>query len=84
MDSVQTLILPELNLTNIQFVCCWPLYPLPIQTQQNDSSATTPADPSHPRPFSPWRPGDAYNTNQDDWPPDPALLGAWQYGDQIR
>eukprot|EP00090_Calanus_glacialis_P023040 TRINITY_DN35459_c0_g1_i1.p1 TRINITY_DN35459_c0_g1~~TRINITY_DN35459_c0_g1_i1.p1 ORF type:complete len:353 (-),score=60.72 TRINITY_DN35459_c0_g1_i1:56-1114(-) len=77
------MILPELNSTNVQFLCCWPLYPLPLPSHQNES-APIPLDPSQPIPFSPWRPGDAYNTNQDDWPPSPAYFGAWQYGDQIR
>ena len=40
-------------------------------------------DPSLPLSFSPWKPGDAYSTSKEDWPPYPPW-GAWQYGDQIR
>jgi hypothetical protein len=37
--------------------------------------------------FTPWRPGDAYRTEDDPWPPYPPFLSGFQWnntGQQIR
>ena len=75
----------ELSLqTNLQLLCCWPLYPQSLPSLENTNHSLLAFDPSQPPSFSPWKPGDAYGPNKEDWPPFPPFMGAWQYGDQIR
>ncbi len=37
-----------------------------------------------PLPFAPWKPGDAFSTEEEPWAPFPPASGPWHIGDQIR
>ncbi len=76
-----------------QHYCLWPFHygggahvpwvPHPSPWSPHPSPWAPQPSPG-PLPFAPWKPGDAFSTEEEPWAPFPPASGPWHTGDQIR